>query len=129
MRRVLARFSDRRNSVSSSNSVGKTENCAGRRIWSELRRTRTARVMLVARSRSNRNAGTGTIITNTIATAAIGTNVPPLSFAAGAEVVAALAIVVRVSQDLFSSRLERSNHSLHALQLPRGREPVPVRDK
>src|SRR5208282_5511707 len=72
MRRLEARLSDSRNRVSSRRRLGKTENCAGRRICSAERRTRTEAAKLAARSRSSTMAGNGTSMTKTRLTAAIG---------------------------------------------------------
>jgi hypothetical protein len=73
MRRLDARFSDRRNKVSRSSRLGKTENCAGRRICSAESRTSTDAAKLVASRRSSAMAGNGTSMTNTRLTAAMGT--------------------------------------------------------
>src|SRR5947209_9771784 len=73
MRRLLARLSDRRNRVISKSRLGKTENCAGRRIWTAVRNTRTDAVMLNASIMSRRKLGIGTSITKTMLTAAAGT--------------------------------------------------------
>src|SRR5208283_1561392 len=73
MRRLDARFNDRRNSVSRSNRLGKTENCAGRRICRAESSTSTEAAKLVASNRSSANAGNGTSMTKTRLTAAIGT--------------------------------------------------------
>src|SRR5947207_1587436 len=72
MRRLLAMFNEIRNSVRNSNKVGKTENCTGRRMYNADNSTTTPNVTLVARKRSRINAGTGTSMTNTVATAASG---------------------------------------------------------
>jgi len=50
-------FSDRRNKVSRSSRLGKTENCAGRRICSAESRTSTDAAKLVASRRSSAMAG------------------------------------------------------------------------
>src|SRR4030088_701133 len=73
MRRLEARFSDSRNKVSSSSRLGKTENCAGRRICSAESRTSTEAAKLVASRRSSTIDGSGTSMTKTRLTAAMGT--------------------------------------------------------
>jgi len=72
IRRVLARSSESRSSVSSKSKLGKTENCTGRKIWIAVKRTRMDAVMLIVSSMSNIKLGRGTNITNTMETAAIG---------------------------------------------------------
>src|SRR5882672_3417245 len=73
IRRLLAMFNEIRNNVRNNSNVGKTENCAGRNMYSEESNTITPSVMLTARSRSSTTAGTGTIITKISVTVATGT--------------------------------------------------------
>src|SRR5258708_24598797 len=73
MRRLEARFSDSRNRVSSSSRLGKTENCAGRKMCMADSKTRMDAVRLAARRISSRNEGSGTSITKIRPTAATGT--------------------------------------------------------
>ena len=93
MRRLEARFSDRRNRVSSSSRLGKTENCAGRRIWRADSRTSTDAAKLVASKRSSTIAGNGTSMTKTRLTAAMGMIHSIIPLRVGAAVVTAAAAI------------------------------------
>src|SRR5882757_5878888 len=73
IRRLLARLRERRNRVINKSKLGKTENCAGRRICTAVRRTSTEAVMLNASMMSSRKLGIGTSMTKTMLTAAAGT--------------------------------------------------------
>jgi Tfp pilus assembly protein FimV len=72
MRRLDAIFSDRRNSVSSSNSVGNTEKSTARLSCTADRNTRIEAAIEQASSMSMTKAGTGTTITNRTLIAATG---------------------------------------------------------
>src|ERR1700686_3594976 len=99
MRRLEARLSDRRNNVSKSSKLGKTENCAGRKICRAESSTSTDAAKLVASRRSSTIAGNGTIITKTRLTAAMGTIHSINGLRRGAAVVtAAMAISAGLPQ-------------------------------
>src|ERR1022692_4982531 len=77
MRRVEEMFKARRNSVSSSNVVGKTLNSTGLRMYSATIITVTDIIMSKTSSTSSRNGGTGVISARTMPNTATGT---PSSF-------------------------------------------------
>src|ERR1700690_605099 len=95
MRRLEARFRESRNRVSSSNKLGKTENCAGRRMCMAESRTKMDAVKLAARRMSSRNEGSGTSMTKISPTAATGTTHSISGARGNATVLTASAMVHR----------------------------------
>jgi len=70
IRRVVLTLSAKRKRVSTKSNVGKTENSSGWRTFMVSMSTRSAKLMLTAKSRSIRPVGSGTTIMTTIKTTA-----------------------------------------------------------